>query len=290
VNRNSSAERTRPAALAMAFLLLFLTALPAGGQRAVQHNAAPQARRSPAPGPRQQSRPQARQQARQQGQFPASRPYPGGQNPNRQYQAVRPYPGQGQRGGQAGSIQRRGQSYPAANVRPAFPGSQADGYARPGISAGRPTSAYPGTAPPGHLGDWLNRHSDLPPQEQERLLRNDPNFNRLSPATQQRLTQQLHQLNQMPAEQRQRRLERGEAIEHMSPQDRQRLSAASGQFASLPPDRRVLVKHAFQDLRSVPPDQRQIVLNSARYQGTFSPQERDILTNFLRVEPYEPPH
>jgi hypothetical protein len=283
----------RPAALAAAFLLLILPALSAGGQRPVQHNSAPQARQFPASPPRQQTRQQPRQQGRQQGQ--GSGPYQGGQYQNRRYQAVRPYPGQFQRWvpagrSQSGVVQGPGQNYPAANVRPAFPGSQPDGYARPGFSAGRPANTYPGTVPPGHLGDWLNRHSDLPPQEQERLLRNDPNFNRLPPATQQRLSQQLHQLNQMPAEQRQRRLERGEAIEHMAPQDRQRLSAASGQFASLPPDRRTLVKHAFQDLRSVPPDQRQIVLNSARYQGTFSQQERDILSNFLRVEPYEPPH
>ena len=42
-------------------------------------------------------------------------------------------------------------------------------------------------APPGHLGDWLNQHRNLPVQEQERMLRGDPSFRRLPPAEQQRV-------------------------------------------------------------------------------------------------------
>jgi hypothetical protein len=125
-------------------------------------------------------------------------------------------------------------------------------------------------------------------QEQERMLRGDPSFNRLSPGDQQRLVQQLRQVDQMPEEQRQRRLARAEALEHMSPQDRARINLSGRRWASLPPDRQSLMKHAFQDLRSVPMDQRQTVLNSARYQGVFTPEERGILSDVLRVEPYEP--
>jgi hypothetical protein len=41
--------------------------------------------------------------------------------------------------------------------------------------------AYPGAAPPGHLGAWLNEHRNVPVQDQERMLRTDPNFTRLPP-------------------------------------------------------------------------------------------------------------
>jgi hypothetical protein len=125
-------------------------------------------------------------------------------------------------------------------------------------------------------------------QDQERMLRGDPTFNRLAPAEQQRVMQQLHQVNQMPEEQRQRRLARAEMIEHLSPQERMQINLSNRSWASLPPERQALMKNAFRDLRAVPLAQRQTVLNSARYQGVFSPEERGILSDFLRVEPYEP--
>jgi hypothetical protein len=148
--------------------------------------------------------------------------------------------------------------------------------------------AYPGAAPAGHLGDWLNRHANLPPAEQERVLRSDPSFQRLNPAAQQRLIQRLHQMNQMPEEQRQRRLARSEMIERLSPQERMQINISGRRWAALPPARQAMMKAAFRDLRAVPLDQREMVLNSSIYQSSFTPEERGILSDFLRVEPYEP--
>jgi len=129
---------------------------------------------------------------------------------------------QGQTGAQT-------QGRPRANVphgvAPGYPAPRS-GYPGPpyiGPSYARPV--YPGFAPPvqgppGHLGDWLNQHRNLPAQEQERMLRGDPNFRRLPPAEQQRVVRQLHQVNQLSEEQRQRRLARSEMIEHLPPQNR----------------------------------------------------------------------
>ena len=99
---------------------------------------------------------------------------------------------------------------------PVYPGPpyMGPGFHRP-IYPGYPP---PAQLPPGHLGDWLNQHRNLPVAEQERALRDDPAFRRLSPADQQRVIQQLHQVNQLTEEQRQRRLARAEIIEHLSPQ------------------------------------------------------------------------
>jgi hypothetical protein len=138
------------------------------------------------------------------------------------------------------------------------------------------------------LSDWLNQHRALPAQEQERMLRSDPTFNRLAPSDQQRVVRQLHQVNQMPDEQRQRRLARAEVLERMSPQDRMRVNLSARRWATLPADRQALMRNAFRDLRGVPLDQRQTVLNSSRYQGVFSPEERGILGDVLRAEPYQP--
>ena len=81
-----------------------------------------------------------------------------------------------------------------------------------------------GLAPQGHLEDWLNQHRNVPVQDQERMLSNDPSFRRLPSSDQQRLTQQLQQVNRLPEGQRERRLERNEMLERLSPQDRMNLN------------------------------------------------------------------
>ena len=161
------------------------------------------------------------------------------------------------------------------------------------MGQGEPRPSYPGYAlpkepPPGHLGDWLNRHRDIPVQEQERMLRGDPAFRRLPPGDQQRVVGQLHQVNQLSEEQRQRRLARAEMLERLSPQERMQINLSARRWAELPVERQALMKQAWLELREVPIDQRQTALNSARYQGAFSPEERHILNDMLRVEPYQP--
>ena len=197
------------------------------------------------------------------------------------------------------SAQRRagGWGHPGA-ARPRIaprPSSGQTPRVQPGNEAGdrnpagaRPSGRYPGEDPAGHLANWLNQHQGLSPQQQERLLHNDPNFDHLPPATQQRLMQQLHRLNQMPEAQRERRLARGAMIERMPPEEQMQVRQAGRRYMALPADRQAQVKSAFRTLRSVPLDQRDTVLNSARYRSLFSPDERGILSNLLRAEPYEP--
>src|ERR1700733_9059703 len=141
-----------------------------------------------------------------------------------------------------------------------------------------------------HLGTWLARHGNLPPEQQERALQSEPGFNRLPPETQQQLLNRLRQINRMPPNQRQRTLDRIEAMERLSPQMRQQVRASVQEFHTLPEDRQRLMKKAFRDLREYPPEQRQAMMNSGQFQAQFSPQERSILGNLLAVEPYHPAH
>jgi hypothetical protein len=246
--------------------------------------------------PNSSGAPQNRQYENQQRQYenrvqPVRPAYPGArpeyaqpyrQSPN----TVRPVTGlEGQRGNaQQQTAPRPGSGLPGQGFLPSNPNSQTVRPALPGLR--QPSN--PGTAPPGHLGSWLNQHSNLPVQGQQQLLRNDPSFKNLPQSDQQRLMQQLQQVNQLPEQERQRRLARAETIERMSPQDRMQLNQSTRQLSTLAPDRQTIVKRAFRDLRGVPLDQRQTVLNSQRYQGQFSNEERGILGNLLRAEPYQP--
>jgi Protein of unknown function (DUF3106) len=157
-------------------------------------------------------------------------------------------------------------------------------FARPGPQGARPR--FENNQP--HLGTWLQRHQNLPPEAQEKALQNEPGFSRLPPETQQRLINRLRQLNRMPPKQRQRMLDSIEAMEHMTPEMRQQVRASVQEFRMLPEDRQRLMKKAFRDLREYPPEQRQAMMNSSQFQAQFTPQERSILGNMLAVEPYRP--
>jgi hypothetical protein len=250
---------TRRAALAAGMAFLLMPTAWSWPQRAARA----------APAPRAQQRPSAPRNQKNQNRNNQQRP--ANQQNN---QMNRPVQGYGQQ--------------PA--VRPAYPGAAPNAvYPSGGQGQAYRPQVYPGAAPPGHLGAWLNEHRNVPLQDQERMLRTDPNFTRLPPGEQQRLVQQLHQVNTMPEQQRDRRLARAENLERLSPQERMQVNQSARRFTMLPADRQAVMKNAFRDLRSVPPEQRGMVLNSARYQSQFSPEERGMLSDMLKVEPYEAP-
>jgi hypothetical protein len=139
-----------------------------------------------------------------------------------------------------------------------------------------------------HLGQWMDRHRNLPPADQQRALEKEPGFRDLPPQTQQRMRDRLTQLNNMTPEQRRRTLEHTEAMEHLSLSQRQQVRGALEQYRGLPDERRRLVARAFRDLREMPQPQRQAILNSDRFRGQFTDQERNTLSGLLTVEPYLP--
>jgi len=139
-----------------------------------------------------------------------------------------------------------------------------------------------------HLAEWMDRHSNLPLEQQQRALQNEPGFHDLPPQTQQRMLDRLSRLNNMPPDQRRRILERNEALEHLTPTQRQQVRGAMQQLGSLPADRRRVVARAFRDLRDMPASQRQMTLNSDSFRSQFSESERGTLFNLLAVEPLLP--
>jgi hypothetical protein len=163
---------------------------------------------------------------------------------------------------------------------------------RPAVNAPRPVQGpKPGGVPKQnqeHLGQWMDRHSNLPLADQQRALEKEPGFRDLPQQTQQRMRDRITQLNKMTPEQRRRTLEHAEAMEHLSPPQRQQVRGALEQYRGLPEDRRRLVARAFRDLREMPQPQRQAILNSDRFRSQFSDQERNTLSGLLSVEPYLP--
>jgi hypothetical protein len=201
--------------------------------------------------------------------------------------AQQPYDGrQGAYGVQPNGGYREGgaQSFPGANANygrgPVAPPMQPRQYAQqPG--PGNPSGA--------HLGQWMQQHSNLNPQQQQRALQNEPGFNRLPPQMQQRMVERLNRLNSMPPDQRARVIERGEEFERLTPQQRGDVRGAMGQLGSLPPDRRRAVARSFRELREMPVPERNAILNSPQYRQQFSDEERGTIGNLLAVSPLLPP-
>lgn len=148
---------------------------------------------------------------------------------------------------------------------------------------------HPEHAQQGHVGDWLRHYADLPPEERERALQNDPAFRHLPPARQEMLRQRLEHFSNLPPQQQLRMLNRMETWEHLTPEQKQEARQLYGQFHQLPPDRQRMVKTAVEDLRAMPPDQREQVINSDRFKGMFSDQERDLMRGAARL-PLAPPN
>lgn len=136
-----------------------------------------------------------------------------------------------------------------------------------------------------HRGEWLRKNQSLPPQEQERALRNDPSFRQLPPEKQQRLLERLRDFNNRPPEQRQRILNRMETFEHLPQPERQQLRGLYGQMRELPDDRRFAVRQAVRQLGAMNPSDRERMLNSPQFQRHFSPQEQNLVRGLAHVEP-----
>lgn len=136
-----------------------------------------------------------------------------------------------------------------------------------------------------HLGQWLEQHRDLSPQEQARALRNEPGFNRLPASQQNKLLLRLRQLNAMPPQQRQRTLDRIEALEKLSPQERNRIRNVLQEVGKLPPEKRSMMRQAFHTLSPLPEEQREAMLNSPEYKSQFSDHQRQLLEILLRLQP-----
>ncbi len=136
-------------------------------------------------------------------------------------------------------------------------------------------------------GDWLRNHSNLPPQERQKALQNDPQFQKLPPDLQNRLRDRLQRFSSLPPNEQQRMLQRMDRWNRLNPQQKEQARGLFQQFQSLPEDRRKAMVQAFHNLRAFPPDQQQRILNSPQFRSQFSDNERNIMRgmNDLKVGP-----
>ena len=142
-------------------------------------------------------------------------------------------------------------------------------------------------APPNKMGQWLEDHKNLPPDQQEKLLENDPSFKKLAPARQAELKERLRKFNSLTPQQRERALNRMQYMASLTSEQRQQIREAGKELQGLPQDRQVMVHKVLRHLRQMDPQERQQVIDSDRFKSTFSEQERGIITKLAAINPQE---
>lgn len=170
----------------------------------------------------------------------------------------------------------------AGSLAFAFPGWQRRSAPPPAEHQGSPSQNnsqpnYHLNGPGPHRGDWLRKYGSLPPSQQEKQLRSDPNFRSLPPQRQDQLVNRLREFNSRPPEQKQQILNRMETFEHMSPQQQQQARNLFNQYHSLPEDQRNRISQAYRRLRGMPPSARNDLLNSDEFKNNYTPEQRDLL-------------
>jgi len=132
-------------------------------------------------------------------------------------------------------------------------------------------------------GEWLRRYKDKSPQEQEKALNSDPEFQKLPPERQQKLRERLREFNQMAPQKQERVLDRMQQFEQLTPQQRQQARALQGEVKDVPQERRQQMRIALRNLRQMDAEQRERVMNSDRFKERFNDHERDILKGMLAL-------
>jgi len=144
-----------------------------------------------------------------------------------------------------------------------------------------PHQFYRGQGP--HNGDWLRNTMQLPPQERQKRLEQDPRFRQLPPQRQQELLHRLQAFDAMPPQEQQRVLNRMEMIEHLPPEQQRRAQVLFGEFRGLDPQRKNMMRRTLRQMRTMPPDARLRLLGSPGIRSLYSPDEVRMLYDFNSI-------
>jgi Protein of unknown function (DUF3106) len=125
---------------------------------------------------------------------------------------------------------------------------------------------------------WVEHLQELPPEEQERFLKNQNDFKSLPPERQAQVRDNLRHWNSLtPAERNNLRTEEHN-WEQMSPDQREHIrSEILPRWQQLPPERRQLVMGRLRALRDMSETDREAKLNDEQFLSGLNPDERDLL-------------
>jgi Protein of unknown function (DUF3106) len=135
---------------------------------------------------------------------------------------------------------------------------------------------------------WVENLRDMPPDEQQRFMENNDQFQRLRPERQDQIRRNLQRWNSLSAEQKQRARNAEAALERMTPEQRQYVrNVLLPKWQTMPVERRQVLNRRLAMLRDMSPATQESALNDPRFMQGLSPDEQSMLRdlNSLRNTP-----
>jgi hypothetical protein len=137
---------------------------------------------------------------------------------------------------------------------------------------------------------WIEKLRDMPPEEQQRFLRNNERFRDLPPRRQEQIRRNLERWNNLTPEQKQAARNAEAALERMTPQQRAYVrNTLLPKWRALPMARRQAIRRHLAILSRMSPSTQQAALNDPKFMSGLSPDEQEMLRNLNSLRNPTPP-
>lgn len=135
---------------------------------------------------------------------------------------------------------------------------------------------------------WVEKLQKMPPEQQERFMRNNRKFQNLPPWRQEQIRRALQRWNRMTPQQRQALQRRLQIFRRLTPQERQEVVRdIAPRWRALPPKRKRVLTQKMRVLAGMTPQERQQALHDTQFMRGLDGNERDLLRKItnLRLAP-----
>jgi hypothetical protein len=137
---------------------------------------------------------------------------------------------------------------------------------------------------------WVENLRDMPPDQQERFMQNNEQFQRLPPGRQAQIRQNLQRWNNLSPQQKEEARQREAFLERLTPEQRQYVrNTLLPKWQAMPQDRRQVINRHLGMLRNMSPSTQQAALNDPRFMQGLSPDEQSMLRDLNSLRNPPPP-
>jgi hypothetical protein len=133
-------------------------------------------------------------------------------------------------------------------------------------------------------GPWIQRLGEKSPEEQERFLQNNREFQNLPPERQAQIRRNLQRWNALSPAQRDQMIHGERVLETLSPQKRDLYqNHILPKLQQMSQDRRQLINGRLHTLQGMTPADQQRALNDPRFMQGLSPDEQGVLRDVVSL-------
>jgi hypothetical protein len=130
----------------------------------------------------------------------------------------------------------------------------------------------------------LERLSKLPPEEREKILRNNKRFQELPKERQEELLERFRRFQELPPEQKDLIEQRSMIFGNLTPEQQEKAREIYEQhWRKIAPERRRALVEEFRHLRGMSSEEREKHMADPDVEEHFNPEERDLLKQLVAL-------